>query len=126
MGAGKWEAGVSTEALGGADASSSSGDALGNIDICERCGQENDCACGVCWACHSKAGADRAAATPEPSPPDGWIDYDPDAYHYKAPDTSHPYYHVDNHLFSDDAERAEREYRKRRRASLRRDLDQHA
>jgi hypothetical protein len=21
---------------------------------CRACGQENDCACGICWECHSK------------------------------------------------------------------------
>ena len=63
---------------------------------------------------------------PPVTPPEGWIDYDPDAYHYHPEPVAFysdgtPYYrtpHPDDHLFSDDAERIDDAARKRRRASL--------
>lgn len=27
---------------------------IDGLPVCERCHQELDCACGICWECHSK------------------------------------------------------------------------
>jgi hypothetical protein len=98
---------------------------------CDICGKGHDPAVHAPSTDALRAGASPAPPIPEPSttpvdddlpvdgqPWDGTPRWDVHAYHYTPNDYGPPYYHPDNALFSDDAERADDAARKRRRASL--------